>query len=156
MTRSKKNQQRLDAVVDRDGWRCHLCGGEVEQREKSTGKPDDAVLDHVIPWSLGGPDTIDNLRLAHNSCNAVRSNTPLDEFDATGLPRKPKPRKKRTARPSMTADELREAAHALVVRTTKAQGLPEKVTDPAVLARIAEMVNAPKAVKPKRSKAKAS
>lgn len=40
----------------------------------------------------------------------------------------------------MTPGELRAAAHDLVVRTTKARGLPEKVEDVDTLALIAEIM----------------
>jgi hypothetical protein len=40
------------AVWDRDGGRCVLCG-TTEQLQ----------YDHVIPWSKGGADTVENLRL---------------------------------------------------------------------------------------------
>lgn len=40
----------------------------------------------------------------------------------------------------MTGDELHAAAVALVERTTKAQGLPYHVEDPATLQRIARLL----------------
>jgi hypothetical protein len=42
----------------------------------------------------------------------------------------------------LTADEhaLRVAAHDLAVRTRAARGLPEKVTDPSVLERVARLL----------------
>ena len=52
------------AVLRRDGDTCQLCGAST------TGRPTD--LDHIIPWSHGGPDTIENLRLTHASCNRSR------------------------------------------------------------------------------------
>ncbi len=33
----------------------------------STG---DLSLDHIYPWSLGGPDTVENLRVLCRSCNS--------------------------------------------------------------------------------------
>lgn len=47
------------AVYSRDGWRCVFCGS----RKRLT-------LDHVYPWSLGGPDTEDNLQTLCRSCNS--------------------------------------------------------------------------------------
>ncbi len=40
----------------------------------------------------------------------------------------------------MTPAQLREAARALVKRSTAAQGLPEHITDPAVLGRVAAII----------------
>ncbi|WP_083785876.1 HNH endonuclease signature motif containing protein [Nakamurella multipartita] len=34
------------------------------------------MVDHSIPTSLGGTDTIENYRPAHNSCNRQRGNLP--------------------------------------------------------------------------------
>lgn len=48
-----------DAVFQRDGRRC----GECEAT-------DDLTLDHVHPWSLGGVDTVDNLRVLCRPCNS--------------------------------------------------------------------------------------
>lgn len=47
------------AVYKRDGWACLSCG---------TG--DDLTLDHLLPWSLGGADTEDNLQTLCRPCNS--------------------------------------------------------------------------------------
>lgn len=49
------------AVIERDGYVCGLCGGEVE--------PSDVHIDHIVPRSRGGPDAIENLQVAHSRCN---------------------------------------------------------------------------------------
>lgn len=46
-------------IYTRDGRRCLTCGAT-----------DDLTLDHIYPWSLGGPDTDDNLRTLCRSCNS--------------------------------------------------------------------------------------
>jgi hypothetical protein len=51
-------------VIERDGHVCQLCGGAVE--------PDDIHLDHIQPYSLGGPTTVENLRVTHSRCNIKR------------------------------------------------------------------------------------
>jgi len=33
-----------------------------------------ATFDHIIPRSKGGPDTHDNLQLAHARCNKIKGN----------------------------------------------------------------------------------
>lgn len=48
-------------VYRRDGSRCLECGTD-----------DDLTLDHIVPYSHGGPDTIDNLRTLCRSCNSRR------------------------------------------------------------------------------------
>lgn len=49
------------AVIERDGYVCQLCGGDVE--------PTDVHLDHRYPHALGGLDTPGNLQVAHSRCN---------------------------------------------------------------------------------------
>lgn len=52
------------AVIKRDGYNCGICGGKVA--------PNDVHLDHITPYSRGGPTTIDNLRVTHAHCNLRR------------------------------------------------------------------------------------
>jgi hypothetical protein len=49
------------AVFERDGWKCVKCG-----------IVDDLVLDHIYPWSRGGPDTYDNLQVLCRPCNYAK------------------------------------------------------------------------------------
>jgi hypothetical protein len=48
-------------VMERDGFRCCFCGSE-----ESLG------LDHIEPFSLGGDDGVENLRVLCRSCNSRR------------------------------------------------------------------------------------
>ncbi|AXK76425.1 HNH endonuclease [Mycolicibacterium neoaurum] len=50
-------------VYERDGFRCVWCNA-VER----------LTLDHVVPWSAGGSDHVDNLRTLCWDCNGHRSN----------------------------------------------------------------------------------
>lgn len=51
-------------VIERDQGVCGICNEPVD--------PGDIHLDHIKPWSLGGPDTVDNLRVTHSLCNIKR------------------------------------------------------------------------------------
>jgi hypothetical protein len=51
------------AVYARDHFRCVWCG-----------KSEPLTLDHVVPWSNGGSDSINNLRTLCGPCNERRSN----------------------------------------------------------------------------------
>lgn len=64
-------------VFERDGWRCGVCGGDVDPLLRHPD-PLSASLDHVVPLSRGGTHTLDNVRCAHLRCN-VRKNARLDE-----------------------------------------------------------------------------
>lgn len=50
-----------EAILERDGYHCHICGGDV--------LPDDVHFDHVIPLSKGGAHSEDNIRVSHSTCN---------------------------------------------------------------------------------------
>lgn len=50
-------------IYDRDGGRCRMC-----QRELSFA-PNSFDIDHIVPISLGGPDTPANLQLSCRRCN---------------------------------------------------------------------------------------
>jgi 5-methylcytosine-specific restriction endonuclease McrA len=51
-------------LAERFGPDCWLCRKEIAIAEVS--------IDHVLPISLGGDSSLENLRLAHLSCNQGR------------------------------------------------------------------------------------
>jgi 5-methylcytosine-specific restriction endonuclease McrA len=62
-----------DVIIKRDGNVCHLCDVEIDltlARNSRFG----ATIDHVIPVSKGGADTLENMRLAHWICNIKKGN----------------------------------------------------------------------------------
>lgn len=63
------------------GDRCFICGepvvGDDTHHEKIDGKPRLSLkpsVDHVVPRSLGGGNTLANLRLTHRCCNWIKGN----------------------------------------------------------------------------------
>ena len=52
-----------EAVYERDNGSCKNCGAKEELQ-----------YDHIIPFSRGGNDTIDNLQILCRSCNLTKSN----------------------------------------------------------------------------------
>ncbi|MEU7066903.1 HNH endonuclease signature motif containing protein [Streptomyces sp. NPDC046161] len=77
--RAQKLQVRCEVisratVFERDDWRCHLCGFNVLRAAVDAYHPASPTLDHVVPLSLGGDHTMDNLRTAHASCNSTKGN----------------------------------------------------------------------------------
>ncbi|MGG7653515.1 HNH endonuclease [Kocuria rosea] len=58
-------------VAERDGWTCKLCHQPVDPRAR---KPDRrrGSIDHILPISLGGHNTWNNVQLAHLSCNCSK------------------------------------------------------------------------------------
>jgi hypothetical protein len=65
---------RLRALVlMRDGARCQLCGAEARNGAK-------LHVDHVVPWSKGGPTALHNLRVLCHVCNIGKSDVePIPE-----------------------------------------------------------------------------
>lgn len=53
-------------IVQRDGYRCAICGKRLNQDEVS--------LDHIIPRSYGGTDDPSNLQVTCIYCNTTKSN----------------------------------------------------------------------------------
>lgn len=75
---SGRYAQRMTRLcLEEWGDTCHLCT-----------RPGATTADHLIPRSLGGLDTLENLRPAHHRCNSRRQARPLTplllaEFRAT-------------------------------------------------------------------------
>lgn len=71
-------------VFSRDKGICYLCGKAVDTADFTMrgnvfiAGANYPSIDHVIPLSLGGTHTLDNIRLAHCWCNTIKSNT-IDE-----------------------------------------------------------------------------
>lgn len=51
-------------IIQRDGLRCHICGGDV--------LPRDVHVDHVHPLARGGESDPHNLRVSHSRCNLLK------------------------------------------------------------------------------------
>lgn len=65
-------------IMKRDGWRCYLCGGRIDPR-LSYPHQMSGSLDHVIPFSLGGTYTRENIRAAHLDCNRKKHTKAMNE-----------------------------------------------------------------------------
>lgn len=70
-------------IAERDGWRCHLCGKQVPDREYKA-RDLDPTIDHLVPVSAGGSHTRDNVALAHNRCNWQRGADGLAQLRLVG------------------------------------------------------------------------
>ena len=67
--------QRIDrvAIYERDEWVCQLC---MEPINRTLRWPDPmcASLDHVVPVSMGGDNSAENLQASHFRCNRSKGN----------------------------------------------------------------------------------
>lgn len=68
-----ENEKRL---LWRDNYVCSYCGNIILSIE-------DAEVDHIIPFSLGGNTSIENAQLLHRHCNREKSNNVTDIDDWT-------------------------------------------------------------------------
>jgi 5-methylcytosine-specific restriction endonuclease McrA len=57
-------------VFERDGYTCQYCGTKNQPLE----------VDHVVPFSRGGGNEIENLKTACRQCNRQKRDMPLSEF----------------------------------------------------------------------------
>ena len=74
------HERYLDAAVfERDGWKCMICGKQINIKLKYPD-PYSKSVDHIIPLSLGGVDAMCNVQSAHLRCNLVKSNKDIRNF----------------------------------------------------------------------------
>jgi hypothetical protein len=77
-------------LIERDGDICQLCN--------HTLKKGDINLDHIVPLSHGGTDSIvtqyDNLRVTHSICNLMRGNNDCPDCNASGIHCNPKEKRR--------------------------------------------------------------
>ena len=70
--RKKFSQEQRKMIYEKADGRCQLCGRKIEFEY--------ATLDHVIPLSQGGIDSLDNIQLACESCNRQKASYLPDQF----------------------------------------------------------------------------
>ena len=67
-------------VLERDGWRCQLCGVRTPRRLRGTLAPRAPELDHVIPLAVGGEHSRANTQCACRACNNAKGARPLGQL----------------------------------------------------------------------------
>lgn len=70
---NKSDYFSVNTVLDTYGTNCHLCGEPIDleapRKVGMEGWELSLHIDHVIPLSKNGDDTLDNVRPAHGQCN---------------------------------------------------------------------------------------
>lgn len=117
----------LAAVLARDGLACHLCTKAVDERL--------VTYDHVIPLARGGEHTIENLKVAHRSCNAWKGDRLVEEL-VGALPPEQDPWGKR--REAKRRKALGDASRASWARDREARVAAMSNPSPEVIKRRAE------------------
>lgn len=59
-------------VLERDGWRCHMCARQTPKRLRGSNDPRAPELDHIVPISKGGKHTRLNTACACRACNGAK------------------------------------------------------------------------------------
>lgn len=67
-------------VLERDGWRCHICGVNTPKRLRGTYADNAPELDHIIPLAAGGEHSRRNTACACRKCNIKKSDRPLGQL----------------------------------------------------------------------------
>lgn len=62
-----------DFILERDKYRCYICGVKTPKRLRGTYEDRAPEVDHVIPLSKGGLHVESNLRCSCRKCNGLKS-----------------------------------------------------------------------------------
>ena len=69
----------IELIYARDGDACCLCRRPIAM-DLPGSHPDGPSIEHHLPVSKGGTNALDNLGLAHRSCNQRRGNRDPDQL----------------------------------------------------------------------------
>jgi 5-methylcytosine-specific restriction endonuclease McrA len=77
LMRNGGNVERFDPlnVLQRDQWRCQLCGVKTPKRLRGTLGDNAPELDHIVPLAMGGDHTIANTQCLCRKCNQQKGAT---------------------------------------------------------------------------------
>ena len=76
---SLQNVEVRRMYARRDGWTCHLCGGQIPEQPVGNDSYN-LSIDHLTPQSKGGSDHPSNVRAAHQGCNKGRRDQGTEDF----------------------------------------------------------------------------
>lgn len=67
-------------VLERDGWKCHICGRRTPKRLRGTYDDRAPEVDHVVPLAAGGEHSRRNTACACRRCNIAKGSKPLGQL----------------------------------------------------------------------------
>lgn len=80
---SKGPRFQVLSVLERDGWKCQICGIPTPRELRGNRvAPNAPELDHIIPVSRGGAHSPENTQCACRRCNSRKKNKLPDEMKA--------------------------------------------------------------------------
>jgi 5-methylcytosine-specific restriction endonuclease McrA len=71
-------------VLERDGWRCQLCGISTPRRLRGSFDDRAPEVDHIIPIASGGEHSYRNTQCACRKCNIAKSSKPQGQMRLFG------------------------------------------------------------------------
>jgi 5-methylcytosine-specific restriction endonuclease McrA len=63
-------------VLERDGWRCQICGVATPKKLRGTFKPNAPEVDHIVAIANGGAHAMWNCQCACRKCNGLKNAGP--------------------------------------------------------------------------------
>lgn len=66
------SKERREMIYTKYNGRCALCGRKI--------KIEDMTLDHIVPLSMGGAESMENLQATCQPCNQFKSNSLPEDF----------------------------------------------------------------------------
>ena len=111
-TKSNNTTKRIK-VANRYQWRCYWCSCGLR---REIGYQNSATIEHLVPKSAGGPDSVWNLAAACRRCNFTRGVTPAEEFALLAKPFTVDKRSEEEARNADKKAQRRAANDAAIAR----------------------------------------
>ncbi|MFT4125091.1 MAG: HNH endonuclease signature motif containing protein [Gordonia sp. (in: high G+C Gram-positive bacteria)] len=72
-TRNTAIRDRHRRQIARNQPPCGICGQPIDYNITNHLDPMAYVVDHIVPISAGGSDTLDNKQAGHRACNRAKS-----------------------------------------------------------------------------------
>lgn len=77
---AKSGYVNIDAILERDGWRCYICGTHTPVSLRGHKDRNSPEVDHIQPLSRGGAHSSENLACICLYCNHQKQARTLMEF----------------------------------------------------------------------------
>lgn len=72
-------------ILERDGWRCKLCGVSTPKKLRGTVDPRAPEIDHIVPIGAGGGHVKENVQCACRRCNGLKGSKPRGQLILDGF-----------------------------------------------------------------------
>jgi 5-methylcytosine-specific restriction endonuclease McrA len=76
---SRRRRSRNTFVYEYWDWKCAYCGAEIVAGDANNVTDKTATIDHIVPISMGGENTLENIVACCWKCNFVKDNDHPDD-----------------------------------------------------------------------------